>query len=587
MSKHASVVAALFLAACLQAQPLTGQAIDGRAVSGETSGPLASLGDPEQVAGREPAEGRVDVWRDTDLSWAPTESTHKHDVYFGAVFDDVNEAGRARPLGVLVRRDQQADTYDPGRLEFGRTYYWRVDEVRGAPDYTIVKGKAWAFTTETLAYQIEKVTAQASSSQAGAGPEHTIDGSGLDADEAHSIDQAAMWLSRNGAAQPTWLRYDFDGIYKLHEMQIWNYNAASESISGFGLKDVTIEYASNGVDWVALGDFEFAQASATRGYAYNTAVDFGGVTVRQVRIRVHSNWGGRSQYGLSEVRFFRIPMRARQPEPASEAVGVSVDSTLRWQPGREAAWHELYISTDIDAVTGRAALVDVLAEGRFPLASLDLGQRYYWRVDEVNESERPQSWAGNLWSFTTQEYMALDDFESYDDDDNCIYETWIDGYDIPANGSQVGHLDVPFAEQMIVHSGAQSMPLFYDNGGDATRSEAEITWSAPRNWIARGAEVLVLHIRGAMGNDPVPLYIVIEDNAARFVVLKHPDSNVALRTDWQTWRIAFSELGAVSMHMTSIAKLVIGLGDRDNPTPGGSGVIYIDDILIGRPAPGP
>ena len=48
---------------------------------------------------------------------------------------------------------------------------------------------------------------------------------------------------------------------------------------------------------------------------------------------------------------------------------------------------------------------------------------YYWRVDEVNAVPYP----GGVWSFTTEPYAVVEDFESYDDFDNRIYDTWIDG----------------------------------------------------------------------------------------------------------------------------------------------------------------
>ncbi len=581
MSRWATIVAVLVLAAGLQVQAQIRDGAGDRRVPGDIPGPFASLGDPEQATHPHPSDGRVGVWRDTGLNWTPGESAQKHDVYFGAVFNDVNEASRANPRGVLVGRNQVGVGYDPGRLEFATTYHWRVDEVDGSFGGAISRGQVWTFTTEAYGERIGEVTVQASSSQPGADAERTIDGSGLNEDDAHTVSQSAMWLS--GVGPSAWLQYSFDKPYKLHEMWVWNYNASSETVLGFGLKDVAVEYSQDQIHWSVLGDFEFARASARGDYTPNTVVGFGGVIARHVRVTAHSNWGGSAQSGLSEVRFLRVPVRARGPEPVHKAKGVDVSAALRWEPGREAAWHELYISTDSAAVIGGAALVDVVTEPRFPLASLDLGQTYYWRVDEVNQAKSPASWTGNLWSFTTQEYMAIDDFESYDNDKNRIYDTWIDGYNISQNGSLVGHLDAPFAEQTIVRGGLQSMPLFYDNGGSAARSEVEVTWSAPQNWIARGADTLLLFVRGAAGNDPEPLYIAIEDNAGRHVVLTHPDSRVVTKADWQPWHIPFSELGAVGMYMTSISKLAIGLGDRDNPTPGGSGVIYIDDILIGRP----
>ena len=44
---------------------------------------------------------------------------------------------------------------------------------------------------------------------------------------------------------------------------------------------------------------------------------------------------------------------------------------------------------------------------------VELSQTYYWRVDEVNEAEAVTRWPGEVWSFSTTEYVSVDDFESY------------------------------------------------------------------------------------------------------------------------------------------------------------------------------
>ena len=45
----------------------------------------------------------------------------------------------------------------------------------------------------------------------------------------------------------------------------------------------------------------------------------------------------------------------------------------------------------------------------------------------------------DLWSFATQEYGVVDDFESYTDEEGSrIYEAWTDGFGTTTNGSQVG-----------------------------------------------------------------------------------------------------------------------------------------------------
>jgi len=133
-----------------------------------------------------PEDEATDVPRDVTLSWTPGRFAATHDVYLGMDFNDVNDASRIDPLGVLVGEDQEPNTFDPNRLAFDTTYYWRVDEVNAAPDSTVFKGDLWSFTTETLGYPIENVTATASSEiRADEGAENTINGSGIDDSNLH------------------------------------------------------------------------------------------------------------------------------------------------------------------------------------------------------------------------------------------------------------------------------------------------------------------------------------------------------------------------------------------------------------------
>ncbi|GAJ04491.1 unnamed protein product, partial [marine sediment metagenome] len=250
------------------------------------------------------------------------------------------------------------------RLDFGTTYYWRVDEVNAPPTSQVeFKGSVWSFTTEPIAYPIEDVNATASSTLTDMGPENTVNGSGMDADDLlHSAEQADMWISGN---EPTlaWIEFEFDKVYKLHEMLVWNSNQMIESIVGFGAKGVTIEYSSDGNDYTRLGTtHEFARAPGAPGYAHNTTVDFGGVAVKNVRLTITSNWGLFPQYSLSEVRFTYIPLLARKPQPQSGATGIDVDAVLSFRAGREAAEHNVYIDTDEQAVIDSNVPVTTVTE---------------------------------------------------------------------------------------------------------------------------------------------------------------------------------------------------------------------------------
>lgn len=110
----------------------------------------------------DPANGATDVPRDLTLSWTAGAFAATHDVHFGTSSADVNAASRANPLDVLASRGQADSSYDPaGQLEFGRTYYWRVDEVNAPPDSTIAKGKLWSFTAEPFVYPVRNIIATA------------------------------------------------------------------------------------------------------------------------------------------------------------------------------------------------------------------------------------------------------------------------------------------------------------------------------------------------------------------------------------------------------------------------------------------
>jgi hypothetical protein len=255
----------------------------------------------------DPVNGAADVPRDKGVQWGPGKFAKTHDVYFGTRFDDVNTASRASPMGVLVSQGQDAATYDPaGLLAFGQTYYWRVDEVNAAPDSTLYTGKIWSFTTETYGYPVKPIKATASSVMANSmGPEKTIDGSGLDASDQHMTSASQMWLSKKGLS-PVWIQYEFDGVYKLYQMWVWNSNQAVEQVVGFGAKDVAIETSLDGTTWTALANVpEFAQAPGDPNYVHNTTVEFSGVQAKFVKLTIKTNWAdGTKQAGLSEVRFF-------------------------------------------------------------------------------------------------------------------------------------------------------------------------------------------------------------------------------------------------------------------------------------------
>ena len=511
-----------------------------------------------------PEDKATDAPSDVTLAWTAGEFAATHDVYFGTAFADVNDASRANAMGVLVSQGQSDATYasaDP--LAFGQTYFWRIDEVNAAPDGTIYQGKTWSFTTEPYAYPVTSVTATASSAQAGMGPENTINRAGLNASDQHGTELTTMWMS--AGVQPNWIQYEFDGVYKLDSLLVWNSNQLIEPFIGFGARDVSIEYSVDGATWTALeGVPEFARGPGSPTYTANTTVDFGGVLARYVKLTVNQTWGGAApQASLSEVRFFHVPLAARAPEPAVAATGVSVDTDLSWRPGREASSHTVYLGTEEAAVAAGSVASETVTEHSYTPASLDYGTTYFWKVDEVGDAG---AYPGPLWSFTTEEYAVVDDFESYNDDDRRIYDSWIDGLtDQAKGGSQVGYDVSPFAEKTTVHGGSQAMPLSYNNTG-VTISEAQLTFPA-QDWTARGLQSLALFFYGAADNTG-KLYLKINNTKIPY----DGDAADIAGRHWQAWNI---DLSAVGGNLKNVTSLTIGVEGS-----AAAGLLFIDDIRL-------
>jgi hypothetical protein len=458
-----------------------------------------------------PKDGASDVPRDASLSWTPGPFAQTHNVFLGTRFEDVDSA-TAATAGVEASMGQVETTFEPASLlEYGRVYYWRVDEVNAPPDATVFKGSVWSFTAEPYAYQVTNIQATASSSdRVTNGPQNTVNGSGL-TDGGHSTAATDMWVTKFGAAGPAWIAFEFDRPYCLKEVLVWNYNVDFEPVLGYGFKDVTIEYSLNGTDWMLFGDVLFEQATAQSDYAPTAAIPLNGVYAKFIRFTPKSNWSlmGLAQYGLSEVQFFQVPVLAREPQPANGAEGVSLEPTLSWRPGREAVSQKVYFSADRQAVAEGTASSGNASGNSYQPGSLDYGRVYYWRVDEVNEAASPSIREGDVWSFSTTEFFAVDDFEGYNDEEGTgtrIYESWIDGYSDGSSGSLVGNLQPPFAEQGIVHSGHQSMPMDYNNTVAPYYSEAVRTLSPVEDWTAKGVTDLILWVQG----NPAPMAAVTE-----------------------------------------------------------------------------
>jgi len=527
---------------------------------------------PKKAYDPNPADRTKFVDADVTLSWTPGFGAKLHTVYFGDNFDDVNAATGGAP--------QAPATYTPGTLELEKDYYWRVDEFDAI---TTHKGDVWTFMT----------------TKAGGGLKaeyfNNMNLSGIPA--LTRIDPQINFYWNPGPNPPPGINEDGFSVRWTGELEA----VFSEPVTFITGSDDGVRLYLDGEliidNWT---DHDRTENSSdpielVAGQTYSVVLE-GYENTGEAEWQLY--WQSPSiPRQLIPQAAISPPVRALSPNPPNGATGVRMTATFSWSPGDHAASHQVYFGTDADAVRN-ATTASPQYKGSKALGSesYDPGKlawftTYYWRVDEVNNVHPDSPWVGNLWSFTTGDFLVVDDFELYNDlnvgeeGSNRIFLTWIDGYDTPINGSQVGYTDPPFCEQTIVHSGRQSMPLFYDNSGPAYYSEATLPLTYPRDWTEEGVGILTLWIYGDPANVAESMYVAVANATGPTAVVYHDNPDAALIDDWTQWDIALEEISNQGVVLTNVDSFSIGFGNRNNPQVGGSGMVFIDDIRLYRPAP--
>ncbi len=523
-----------------------------------------------------PSDGAKWVDPNANLSWSPGSGAVWHLVYFGDNVDSVNNATGAPP--------QIETTYEPaGPLGFEKVYYWRVDQFDGSATH---KGNVWRFTTmrsdsgiKGQYYKDELKTLVLT----------RVD-PGINFDWGSAAPDAKVPADNFSVRWTGELEVPFTSAWTFttncdDNVRLW--------VNNKKLIDRWIGQQS-GVEWT--GTINLAE-----GQKYSIVMEYYENTGNARAILYWNSPYWLSPYQPKQVipqGAFSLPLWARSPNPANGAANVKHTPKLAWVAGDNAAKHNVYFGTDAAAVANATTASTGIYRGQQDLAAasyvpseapLPWNKTYYWRIDEANGVD---VWPGHLWSFTTANFIVVDDFEDYTDDvGSRIFQTWRDGFGFtePApgyagngTGSAVGGASAPFAEQTITHNGSyQSMPLGYDNsgaGGKARYSETFREWAAPQDWTINNVKALTLYFCGKTDNAAEQLYVALEDSAGQVKVVNCPDIAAVKNAAWQEWNIELTQFAGVNL--AAIKKIYIGLGNRASPTLGGTGTIFIDDIGV-------
>jgi hypothetical protein len=477
-------------------------------------------GGPESAFDPDPEDGAVVEATWANLSWRPGSFAVTHDVYFGESFDAVNEGAE----GTFVGNQSAAFL------------------VVGFPGFPYPDGLV---PGTTYYWRVDEVNDTDPNSpwkgdvwSFSISPKTAYFPDPADGAEAVAVNDKLSWTPGFGA--------------KLHTVY-------------FGESFNEVDSATGGLP---QGTTDFTPGTLKMAKTYYWRVDEFDV------LETHKG----------DVWSFTTEGAVAALNPANSAVDVTQTPVLTWTPGFGAS-HEIYFGTD-------AASLELKGSGNLGSESYESGQlewntTYYWRVDEVNNANADSPWTGPLWSFTTANFLVVDDFEDYDAADNQIWYAWHDGlgYGTPGvepyapgngTGSAVGDDTTPsYTEETIVHGGSQSMSFWYDNS-ILRYSEATLTLTYPRDWTENGITTLSIWFRGDSANAAETLYVVLNGSA----VVTHDNPDAAQETTWTEWTIDLQTFG---VNLANVNTIGLGLGDRNNPQAGGSGVMYFDDIRLYPP----
>jgi len=556
----------------------------------------------------DPADGAEQVWLNPVLTWSLGQNAGEHHVYFADNFDDVNDGVATSDKGTVDEA-----SYAVENLEVETTYYWRVDETD--VDGITHKGSVWSFTTVDRGPG--KVIREWWLGLGGTDLNTLKDNARYpdDPDGREFVDLfegPVDWADNYGSRLHGWLYPPESSSYTF-----W---IASDDLSELWLS--TDEDPANAVliasvpGWVPSRDFDntgggiggpeqqsnpIALEAGKRYYVEavmkeggggdNIAVAWQGGPILSREV-VSAEYVGPTPYP---------PVKAYGPIPTDDATDVPDTAILRWNPGTYAVQHDVYFGTDANAVANADTTSTGIYRGRQNTTSYSSGTMqwnttYYWRIDEVNPTNPDSPWKGRVWSFTTADYIVVEDFEDYNDyTPDRIWQTWRDGigYNEPppgyagnGTGSQVGNDDPPFTEQTTVHSGAQAMTFRYTNDGStgkALYSEAEREWAVPQDWTRKDVKALSVWFYGDPANSAESLYVGVQDNLDTRKDVPHPNPNAVLLSGWQEFNIELQEFANAGVNLTGIKKMYIGVGNRPAPEMGGTGTLYFDDIRLYRP----
>jgi hypothetical protein len=386
-----------------------------------------------------PANGKLCVDPNVILSWLPGAEALSHNVYFGTVYNEVNNANINDAN--VYRGNQDSNSWDPGILNTA-TYYWRIDE---SGSYGAAKGNIWNFTISSPSKATNPVPANGSSCVDpnvilswlpgnGALSHDVYFGTNYSEVNNADINDANVYIGNQdsnswnpgilNAAIYYW-RIDERGFYGTTKGNIWSFATISPSkatnpvpANGASCMDSNVILSWHrgvgalsqdvyfGTDYSEVNNANINDANVYMGNQDVNNWNPGGLdsgTNYYWRIDERGFYGT-TKGNIWSFTTISYPDKATNPVPADDANNLHPDSVvLNWIAGSGCTnSHDVYFGTSFSDVN-EANSLSVEFKGNQTATSynpgvLEINKSYFWRIDEKNSFGTTK---GNIWNFTT------------------------------------------------------------------------------------------------------------------------------------------------------------------------------------------
>jgi len=484
------------------------------------------------VSGPNPVDGAVEVKPSVVLRWDAGAVAASHDVYFGADADAVKNATKTSPE-YKGPKALGEESYNPDKLTFNTTYYWRIDEVNGVNPDSPWAGGVWSFTTS----------------------EYFV----IDDFEDYDTGANQIWyawhdgLGYGSPGTPGYFAGNGTGA------AVGDENTASyteETIVNGGGKSMPVAYDNNKQDLSKYSQVE---------YTLTDQRDWTDQGVGELSLWFRGYPAFVGSFAEGPVGTFKMTASGADIWAVN---GVEADEfhfacKMLNGPGSIVAKVQSIDNTNVWAKAGVMIRETLNPDSAHALMAVTPGSG-------VSFQRRPGTGQTSLdtttGSITAPYWVKLERSISgiFTASHSANGSSWtVQGTETIPMGS-----NVYIGLALTSHDAALTCQAVFSN--------ITATGSVSGQWANQDI--------GIASNDAEPLYVAVSNSAGNPAVVVHNDPAAATIDTWTEWVIPLQTFADKGINLTNVDKIAIGLGTKGNMTaPGGSGKIFIDDIRLNRP----